>query len=220
MTKPVIVTDVDAVLLDWLKGFTLFLNSKDINTDHIQPFIGTTKFIETPLITKIDCEQTNSLLLREFSKSVFLKNLESFQQDSAQHLKELSKDFDFIALSCISKNGKIKKERTLNLQKNYGDIFLDVLCIGYGQSKEPYLAKLKESYNVCAFVDDRMKHIQESISAGVDPILFSRGVDLITPEDKSFVNLNCWSNVKTHINKKILINNFQTIPTKKNTLKI
>lgn len=194
--KPVIITDVDSVLLDWVGGFADFLKSKGICTEHIKQHLGTTLFIPTYKITQIDCENTNKLLVKEFSKSNFLKNLEAFQKDSIQHIKELSVDFDFAALTCISKNKKIKRDRTLNLQNIYGDIFIDVICIGYGQSKEPHLISLKEKHNVFGFIDDRMKHIEESISAGIKPILFSRGVDNVTCPNNSFTNMTCWSEIK------------------------
>jgi hypothetical protein len=205
--KPVIISDVDSVLLDWFAGFVDFLKSKDICTKHVNQNRGTTIFVPTENITNINCEKTNKLLVKEFSKSNFLKNLKIFQEDSQQHIQELSKEFDFIGLSCISKNKIIKRERTLNLQNIYGDIFLDVICIGYGQSKEQHLKDLNKIHNVYGFVDDRMKHIEESILANVNPILFSRGVDTIICPNDSFRNMHCWGDIKDSMLLELELNN-------------
>jgi len=197
--KPVIVTDVDSVLLDWLLGFTLFLQSKGFDTSHITQHLGTTNFIPIPVITKLNCAEKNKFLVKEFSKSEFIYNLPAFNKNDIIHIKELSNHFDFIALSCISKNKKMQKMRTLNLTSIYGNIFLDVLCIGYGQSKAPYLSELKKKHNVYTFVDDKISHIEESISEKIRPILFSNGVPLA--EDHRFKNLESWMQIKEHAHK-------------------
>lgn len=199
--KPVIVTDVDSVLLDWLQGFAMFLkNEKDMDIEHVKKFFGTSNFINIPEITNIPCLDTNKLLVREYGKSKYIEELKSFQEDSKQHILELNKEVDFIALSCISKNRQIINKRKRNLQNVYGEIFKDVICIGFGQSKEPDLIRLKEQENVITFIDDREKHIKESISAGIKPILFKRGIDNIEhcPENSYHVK-TCWSDIKESV---------------------
>ena len=213
--KPVIVTDVDSVLLDWLQGFATFLKEeKGMDTEHLKHFFGTSNFIETPEITNISCLDTNKLLVREYGKSKYIEELKAFQEDAKQHILDLHKEVDFIALSCLSKNRQIINKRKRNLKNVYGDIFKDVICIGFGQSKEPDLIRLKEQENVITFIDDREKHIQESISAGIKPILFKRGIEDVEccPENSYHVK-KCWSDIKESVllelelKKKILSTN-------------
>ena len=199
--KPVIVTDVDSVLLDWLQGFATFLKEeKDMDIEHVKHFFGTSNFIETPEITNISCLDTNKLLVKEYGKSKYIEELKAFQEDAKQHILDLHKEVDFIALSCLSKNRQIINKRKRNLENVYGNIFKDVICIGFGQSKEPDLIRLKEQENVITFVDDREKHIYESISAGIKPILFKRCIENIEncPENSYHVK-TCWSDIKESV---------------------
>lgn len=198
--KPIIVTDVDSVKLDWLHGFTKFLNNKGICTKHIEPHLGTTRFIDTKIITQIDCSKTNKQLIAEFGKSGGLEELRAFQEDSVKHIQELHKDVDFVALSCLSTEQDLINQRIKNLEKVYGKIYKDVICIDYGQSKEPELVKLNNQEDVIVFVDDREKHIQESISAGVPAILFERGMDKATIcPNNTFRTESCWGDIKNAI---------------------
>lgn len=200
MTKPVIVTDVDSVLLDWIKGFSNFLKSKGIDTEHLNSYIGTTKFLDVSFMTGINCEKTNKILLQEFSKSNFIKELESFQHDSKKHIQELHKEVDFIALSCLSKDPFMQNKRRENLQNVYGNVFKKVFCIDFGESKEHKLLKINNRENIICFVDDRLKHIKESINAGIPAILFSRNVEehLFCPNE-SFRTKHCWGEIKESV---------------------
>ena len=199
--KPVIVTDVDSVLLDWLQGFATFLEKeKNIETKHVEHYFGTTEFLCASTITNISCMDTNKLLIREYGKSGYLEELKAFQDDAVQHLKDLHKEVDFIALSCLSKNRKLINQRKRNLQSVYGNLFKEVICIGFNESKEDNLVRLNQEENVITFIDDREKHIRESISAGVKPILFARGVEnpLICP-DNTFHTKQCWGDIKESV---------------------
>ena len=218
--KPVIVTDVDSVLLDWLQGFAMFLqNEKDIDVKHVKKFFGTSNFIDIPEITSIPCLDTNKLLVKEYGKSKYIEELKAFQEDSKQHILELHKEVDFIALSCISKNRQIINKRKRNLQSVYGDIFKDVICIGFGQSKEFDLIRLKEQENVITFIDDREKHIKESISAGIKPILFKRGLENIEHCPENSYNVKtCWSDIKESILIELELKNKISIKSKKNKI--
>lgn len=216
--KPVIVTDVDSVLLDWLHGFATFLEKeKNIDVSHIKDFFGTSHFIDTTKITNISCLDTNKLLVKEYGKSQYIEELKAFQDDAKQHILQLHKEVDFIALSCLSKNRQIINKRKRNLQNVYGNIFKDVICIGFGQSKEPDLIKLKEQENIITFVDDREKHIQESISAGIKPILFKRGIDNIEycPENSYYVK-TCWADIKESILLELELKNKILYSNKRN----
>lgn len=199
--KPVIVTDVDSVLLDWLQGFAMFLEKeKNIETNHVKQHFGTTEFICVSDITQIPCMDTNKLLIREYGKSGYLEELKAFQEEAVEHLKDLHKEVDFIALSCLSKNRKLIQQRERNLYSVYGDIFKDVICIGFNESKEHELARLNQEENVLTFIDDREKHIREAILAGVKPILFARGREntLICP-DNTFHTKHCWGEIKESV---------------------
>ena len=196
---PILVFDGDSVLLDWSQGFTDFLKSKGFSTDHYQHILGTTEFIPTEVMTKIDCKVENKKLMSEFADSNFLGDLPTFQEGSKEYIEELSKHYNIVVLSCIGETQEIINKRTDNLINLYGDIFSGIICINYGTSKESYLKALNAKFGVKAFVDDRIGHIQESLKAGVEAILYSRGVENIFKEQNEFMVLECWSEIHKHL---------------------
>jgi hypothetical protein len=199
-TKPLLVFDADSVLLDWCRGFTSFLNSKGICTKHVKHLLGTTQHIPTPEITQIDCKQINRSLMSEFAGTDWLERLPVFQEEAINYLRELSNEYNIVVLTCIGETDDIVEKRTKNLVDLYGDIFSGIICINYGCSKEDYLKALHDEHGVSAFVDDRLSHINESISAGITPILFSRGVEECNEAtNDEYMVMSCWTEINTHL---------------------
>lgn len=214
--KPVIISDVDSVMLDWVGGFSDFLETKGICNEHLKDFIGKTIFLSIPELTNTDCKDTNRAIFKDFSKSNALKELKAFQTDSVQHVKELADDFDFVALTCISKESRIQRFRKENLVNVYGDIFKDIICIGSGKSKELYIKELAENNKVATFIDDRQEHIIESINAGIQPILFTRGVEKTICDNNTFHTMDCWGDIKQHLQSKLILDEKLKIQTEQN----
>lgn len=196
---PVLTFDGDSVLLDWCKSFVSFLNQKGYNTDHISHKIGTTEFIPIEVITKLECKKTNKSLINEYKESDFLSKLEVFQDGAVEVLKELSKHYNIVVLTCIGETDEIVNKRTKNLVDLYGDIFSGIICINYGTSKEKHLSALNEKYNVEAFIDDRIGHIEESIKAGVKAILFTRGIEHKSNSSDQFVAIDCLHKINKYL---------------------
>ena len=198
--KPLLVFDADSVLLDWCRGFTWFLQKQGICTKHVEHLLGTTQFIPTEDITKIDCKKTNKELMAAFSDTDSLATLPVFQKESVHYLQELSKHYNIVVLTCIGETDDIVSKRTKNLVDLYGDIFSGIVCINYGTSKESYLDALHKEHGVEAFVDDRLNHINEARSAGIKGILFSRGVEDVVAANDEYTVMNCWTEIHNHLN--------------------
>ncbi len=197
--KPVLVFDADSVLIDWCFGFFSFLNSIGYCTNHVDHLLGKTEFIPTNEITKIDCKITNKELSKKFADTDWLTRLPLFQEDGHIHLNKLTEKYDIVVLTCIGETEDIISKRKQNLIDLFGDIFLDIICINYGKSKEPYLKELAAKYNVVGFTDDKEAHIEESIQAGVKPLLFSRGVDKCPIQEEKYTVISCLSEVEKHV---------------------
>jgi hypothetical protein len=194
--KPLLITDVDSVLLDWLRGFINFLNIKGICTKHVDHHLGTTMFIKPNIITNIKCESTNNELFNEFMSGQYIQELQPLQKGTPIHMRELSKHFEIVALTCIGTEKSLVEKRNLNLINVYCDIFKEIICLDFGVSKEPYLKHFNDNYNVHSFIDDRIDHISESISAGIPPILFARGVTPDTLNNSNFRTMSCFEKIK------------------------
>lgn len=171
--KPLIVLDVDFVLLDWISGLKPFLKEKGMKFKHIDKFTGSTNYPKlSELFLDVNNETENILLMKEYNNSKWIEFLPAMREDCIKELKSMSSKYDFIALTCLGLKKNQKEKRTNNLKNIYGDIFKEVKCLEVRSSKKHYLKELKLNYNVLGLVDDREIHLNEAIEAGVKPFLY------------------------------------------------
>ena len=204
--KDVIITDVDSVLLDWKYGLIHFLEEKGINNDHIREHIGSTSFLNPEFLFKQDLN-TSLKLLKEYNKSKWIAELPIFQQGSDKIIKELSEDYNFIAVTCIGVEPINKTLRVQNLQDVYGNIFSEnnVLTVDANKTKLPYLKQVKEQHkNIKFFIDDEIKHLNNALSIGIQPVLYTN--DNKQTNNKQIEVIDCWSKALDIVNKENKLN--------------
>lgn len=197
--KGIIAFDGDSVLVDFFKGFLLFLKTKGHCIKHVEHLIGSTRFVPTEEITKVDCKEYNKQIMKEFAESGFLGNLSPFQIDAVEILNDLHTDHHLAVVTCIGTTDKIIEERERNLKSIHGDVFLEIRCIEYGESKEKHLRELAEIAPVVAFIDDRTKHLEEAKRANVKPLLLSRGEHACLKGAEDFTVISSLSEIRNHI---------------------
>lgn len=197
--KPLLIFDADSVLLDWLAGFLSYLKNNGHCVKHVEKYIGTTSFVPLKEITGSDCSKFNDSIMKDFAESGYLSQLDTFQFDAKSILDELNKRFDFAVVTCIGETEDLISQRNENLQLRYNDAFIDVVCIDYGKSKEDALRKFASEHEVAAFIDDRTKHLDEAIAAGIKPLLMSRGVDVCPTISQKYGVISCLSEIEEHI---------------------
>ncbi len=168
MSNPVIVLDVDSVMLDWFSNLACFLKEKGMDFEHIHPFVGTNDFVplEDLFCTKELSEQL--ALMNEYNTSKYIETLSVMEEHAIKVIAHYKGKVDFIALTCVSKCKNAASMRERNLKAHYSDGFKEVICLGARESKEEALKKLNKEYNVLFFVDDQSKHIIEAENAKVE----------------------------------------------------
>lgn len=196
--KKMIAFDADTVLLDWLSGFLYFLEEKGHCVEHVKQYLGTTKFIPTEKITKSKCKEYNKQILKEFAESGVLSQLDYFKEENHTVLTELNKHYEIAVVTCIGRTEQLISQRKQNLINLYGDIFSDILCINFGESKEESLRKLSEEYDIVAYIDDREKHLAEAKNVGIKSILLSSGLDVNYSNDIDFSIVSSLSEIKEY----------------------
>ncbi len=197
--KPLIIFDADKVLLEWLGGFLSFLKDNGYCTKHVTKYVGTTEFLHTEFITKNDCKVFNKNIINQFLESGYLRNLETFQNDAVAILTELKEHYDFAVVTCIGRDEESISQRNDNLNLRYKGLFTEVVCIDFNESKEESLRYLAQQREVVAFIDDREKHLEEAIAAGIKPILMSRGLDGKPTISDKYDVISCLSEIKPKI---------------------
>jgi hypothetical protein len=200
MSKKILVTDVDFVLLDWVVGLKPFFDEKGIQSDHLDQYRGSTYYPNLSELFFNDNEAENIKLMKEFNDSHWIEHLPIFQDDARKHLENISKKTDIYALTCLGDGQEQKMKRTQNLINHYGDIFKDVLCIPVRTSKAPTFKKLLETNDIHCYVDDRENHLAEAVSCNIDTLLFKRNENHAETESNV---VNCWSEIDSYLDAKL-----------------
>jgi len=181
--KPrVILTDVDGVLLNWLGGFTEFMNDKghihQANTNH-----------EYSMVNRFSLNDINSekAFIKEFHNSGFIKDLKPLQ-DSIEYLTKLNINhgFKFICVTSVGNEPQLKIHRLNNLNKYFGNIFNEVHCLSMGSPKHSTLENWKDSG--LFWIEDHVGNALSGNTLGLNSVLFTHPVN-------SFYNGNDLSRV-------------------------
>lgn len=198
MNKLTILTDVDGVLLNFVKGFAEFLKSKSLFKEELDSEIQGNKYFDLKDLIILDCPIECESLINEFYSSEYVGQLKEQQEGLRNIIKSLSNEFNLICITCIGTSDHLKEQRRINLINVFGDHFEEIHCINLNDSKEEFIFDLSKRYNVFTYIDDRLKHINESINAGIKPILFTQG-HKHTENSDDFHIMDCWHQIHDFI---------------------
>lgn len=161
--EKIILTDADGVLVDWLGSFNVFMSRQG------HPFVpGTETDYSLAVRHNISNHQAREYV-RQFNESAAIADLAPFK-DSVEHVKRLAKlGFKFIVVTSISNTPNAKIYRTRNLVDLFGDVFIDVHCIGQGESKDTTLAAWEDTGYF--WIEDHMRQAEAGHEVGLRTIL-------------------------------------------------
>jgi FMN phosphatase YigB (HAD superfamily) len=169
MNDRIILTDCDGVLLDWEWAFAIWMqergyvqrpNAKDYYTIHDQ-FENLT-WPEAKKFTR---------LFNESAAIGFLPAL----RDSVYWVRRLNEEFGyrFICITSLSTDKNAQKLRQMNLEKIYGDIFDDIICLETGSDKHDALSKFRDSG--LYWIEDKPENSDLGYEYGLKSILIEHG---------------------------------------------
>lgn len=149
MNKPLILTDVDDVCLNWLDGFKMYaarVLNKDIPDNpqswDMSGWLGVTPDESSQMIYDFNHGEP------EFGKLPPTANAEKFVPLLAKHC-------DIVAITCCSTDSKAVALRKQNLESVFGKgIFQDIICQPLGTDKIDNLSVFLDR-NVVAWVEDK-----------------------------------------------------------------
>ena len=167
ISKSVILTDVDGVLLNYTAGFLRW--ATQIRHEKIKFRLNgenkTNRFCEVLDIN----EDQESELVREFNFSADCGNLGPWK-DSVKYVRKLHEEhgYMFHAITCLGSSKKAQDARIENLKRLYGNVFLAVDFCEIGEAKDKHLSKYEGSG--CWYLDDFHKHINTANKYGLECI--------------------------------------------------
>lgn len=189
MKKPYLLTDVDGVLLDWIKSFGDYVQTRGFKLNHATPktwemtdwFGGDHKTI-VKLITEFNSSS-------DFSKIPTL-------EDAQRVLPALAEKYRLVAITCCSTDKKTVNRRKSNL-KMLGVKFEEVHCLNFTDSK----IDLLKSYKPAIWVEDRIEGAESGISAGHTSFLRESTYNQ-DPHHEDIVRVSSWDDIFKIVNFK------------------
>lgn len=160
--KPVLLTDVDGVLLDWVKTFGQFAEKS-----------GHTLRMENPTTWEMNewfGADSNEIrrLITEMNSSPLFAELPPFM-DAMKVLPELAEKFDLVAITCCSNDEVTIARRKKNLEVLKVP-FKDVHCLNFTDSKKDLL----NAYDKTLWVEDRFEGAKSGVETGHKSFLINR----------------------------------------------
>ena len=168
--EKIILTDCDGVVLDWEEGFSVWMEHHGHNT--VEGYQYMYNIGDRYGVSK----EQGSQMVKVFNESAAIGFLPPLR-DAQYFVKKLAEQhgYKFLAVTSLSLDPYAKELRTRNLQKLFGDAFIDVICLDTGADKDEILMELKETYQGNYWIEDKPDNVMAGVDAGFTGILLEHG---------------------------------------------
>lgn len=159
--RPVILTDIDGILVKWQSGLPFFAAKHNMPTDIILEMIVDEKFRDMSEI--FGCSDEFAMkLMTEYNNSSFIRFLAGYD-DALVVVNELKKKYDFVGITALGNTPTAALNRIANLNILFPSAFKDLMVVDYNESKtQRYLeAKKKYGNRIVCFIDDLAHNLED-----------------------------------------------------------
>lgn len=169
LPKPVIVMDVDGVLLNWGSRFKEYCDIVGVDVSHIAERLQTTELFS--LSKELGLNQDETLKLINGYAEHELGSQMTAPCEAVRFVNRHKADFDFIAVSGFHNSEKALANRKKNLLEVFGDVFVEVHCVGIGciprgetpvSNKSYVFTHLHEQNRIAAYIDDDARNLMDA----------------------------------------------------------
>ena len=162
----VLLTDVDEVLLQWCKGFSMFMLNKGYKTKQKLPKYWDLKNWLDPNLTQEEIQK----LINDFNSSAEFGKLKPY--NGARETLEIirSKGYAIVAISSCSDSKEIIALRECNLEAHYPNLIDVVICLPLDASKREILSQFSKS----VWIDDQPHNVLAGMQVGHDSYIMDR----------------------------------------------
>jgi hypothetical protein len=151
-----LISDVDGIALDWLQGFSKYMESIGYKSLHDKPSFYSMEDIFPTL------EKPYKHIM-DFQHSDFYKDLTAYQDAKENYAKLHELGVKIVFLSSCGETEHIKNTRLAQLEREFSGKFDDIILLPLNASKLDTLSKFEKG-NV--FVDDLMAHSIDAAKIG------------------------------------------------------
>ncbi|WJZ28100.1 hypothetical protein NCTGTJJY_CDS0221 [Serratia phage 92A1] len=162
MTRKVLATDVDGILVKWQSGLPYFLAKYNIPTKAVLDIMVNDRFMDPEELFGCN-EKLAKTLMKEYNNSDFIKYLAPYT-DAIKMVNKLKEDYDLVAITALGTTDEAQLNRMFNLNALFPGAFKDVLCVNYGESKIPHYLDIKIKYadRLVCFIDDLAHNLEDA----------------------------------------------------------
>ena len=121
-------------------------------------------------------KEQSKKLVKTFNESAAIGFLPPLR-DAQYYVKMLAEkhQFKLLVLTSLSLDPYAKELRIRNLNKCFGDIFVDVICLDTGADKNAELFELANKYAGNFWIEDKPENVMAGVDAGFKGILIEHG---------------------------------------------
>lgn len=169
MNNRTILTDCDGVLLDWEWAFNIWMQERGfVQKTNAKDYYKIQDQFEN--LEQSDAKKYTKLF-NESAAIGFLPPL----RDSVYWMRRLNEEhgFRFICITSLSTDRNAQKLRGMNLNKYYGDVFDDVVCLPTGSDKHEALEPYRDSG--LWWIEDKPENADLGYELGLRSILLEHG---------------------------------------------
>ena len=155
MEKPIIVTDVDGVLLNYCAGMLPFLLENGIRSDVVRMSAVDEVFRDPTELFGCQLDIAKEIMDR-YGRSVYGKCMPAYE-DAMSAVMELSEHYDFIAVTMFGTDYDLWSNRNFNLRAMFPGVFKEIYSGILGETKTKFFEDIHSRYGdrVKCYVDDR-----------------------------------------------------------------
>ena len=195
MSKKVIVTDVDGVLLNWEDAFQIWMEHQGFERVKGHQFIYNAA--EQFGLNKTEGKKW----VRLFNQSAAIGFLPPLR-DAQEIVKLLNNNYGyrFVVCTSLSKDKAAQELRTRNLKKIFGDVFDEFVYLDTGADKDAALYKLAKKYRGCLWIEDKLENCEVGAKVDFESVLMEHGYNMNLDHD--FFVAKSWEDIYLKIIKR------------------
>lgn len=188
MKNKIILTDCDGVCLDWEAGFTEWMKIQGYK-------VVESGVYDISVMYGIE-KAEGKRLIREFNNSAWMGSLSALRDSRSGMAKLVEAGYRFLAITSLSLDAKAKTLRVRNLERLYGDVFVDVICLDTGADKDEALEPYRDSEMY--WIEDKWSNAVLGAELGLKSILIDHPHNAAY-SDERIVRASTWANVVEEI---------------------
>lgn len=158
-SKPVIVIDVDGVLLKWESNLPFFARDNGIRLKRILQNFTNGTHISFTEIFGINNDKLAQELANKYNLSSHGRYLSAFD-DAIDNLYKLQDNYKLVVVTSFGSTAEHYSNRCRNLQPFFPNTFEEVICLDYSVTKTSVFKDIEENHGeIVGFIDDQVYNI-------------------------------------------------------------